>query len=350
MDNFETFHKINFSDSTNMSDLKNETVHLIVTSPPYPMIKMWDKLFYDVGCQNYDEMHEYLAKTWRESYRVLVDGGICCINIGDATRTINGVFRVYPNHARIIEICEKIGFVTLPYILWKKPTNKPNKFMGSGMLPSNAYATLEQEYILIFRKGSDKRKFKVKDVNRYNSAYFWEERNNWFSDNWTNLKGITQKLKYDDLRERSAAYPFELAYRLINMYSIHGDTVLDPFWGTGTTTIAAMCSARNSIGYEIERNFFKVFQERMRMITKIAKEKNNERLVNHVDFMKKREGDLPPKHIATHYDFGVVTSQEKDILLYDIENVEQIDDDHYYKVTHKKHNFVMQKKMEGFLK
>ena len=114
------------------------------------MIKMWDDLFaqadpkiaelwqkLDENCQEktvrqiYDAMHDYLGKVWQETYRVLVDGGIACINIGDATRTVNGKFQLFPNHSRITEICEKIGFTTLPYILWKKPTTKP-KYKGKG--------------------------------------------------------------------------------------------------------------------------------------------------------------------------------------------------------------------------
>ena len=133
-----------------MSELADESVQLMVTSPPYPMIQMWDDLFakadntiaelfqklYASGGdetvrQIYDTMHKNLAQVWAETYRVLVGGGIACINIGDATRRINGKFQLFPNHSRITEICEKIGFTTLPYILWKKPTTKP-MYKGKG--------------------------------------------------------------------------------------------------------------------------------------------------------------------------------------------------------------------------
>jgi modification methylase len=122
----------------------------MVTSPPYPMIAMWDELFCKADSkieelfqklganrsektvrQIYDSMHDHLAKVWQEIYCVLVDGGIASINIGDATRTVNGRFQLYPNHSRITEVCEKIGFTTIPYILWKKPTNKP-AYKGKG--------------------------------------------------------------------------------------------------------------------------------------------------------------------------------------------------------------------------
>ena len=161
----QTHHRIIVGDSREMTELADGSVHLMVTSPPYPMIKMWDSIFakadpeiaslwkaLEAGGKEetvgkiYDAMHNYLGRVWREAYRVLVEGGIACINIGDATRRLNGKFQLFPNHARITEICEKIGFTTLPYILWKKPTTKPTykgkgAFLGSGFLPPNAYVT-----------------------------------------------------------------------------------------------------------------------------------------------------------------------------------------------------------------
>lgn len=166
----ETKHKLLFTDARNLSSIDTETVDLVVTSPPYPMIQMWDKLFSELssearaalnrenGNDAFEAMHVELDKVWRELYRVLKPGSFACINIGDATRTIANKFQLYPNHARIISAFRHIGFDTLPVILWRKQTNAPNKFMGSGMLPSGAYVTLEHEYILIFRKGS-KRNF-----------------------------------------------------------------------------------------------------------------------------------------------------------------------------------------------
>ena len=165
-------------------------------------------------------------------------------------------FALWPNHARILEACLLFGFDNLPAILWRKPTNAPNKFMGSGMLPAGAYVTLEHEYILILRKGG-KREFTspATKENRRQSALFWEERNQWFSDIWMDLKGTRQAMGKQKKRNRSGAFPFELAYRLINMYSVKGDWILDPYLGTGTTTLAAIASGRNSVGYEIENTF-----------------------------------------------------------------------------------------------
>jgi modification methylase len=221
--------------------------------------------------QIYAAMHEYLAKVWQETYRVLVDGGIGCINIGDATRSINGKFQLYPNHSRITEVCEKIGFTTLPYILWKKPTTKPmykgkGAFLGSGFLPPNAYVTLDCEFILLFRKGR-LRKFPPKDTLRYESVFTKKERDEWFSQIWS-FKGTRQTVT--NLERRSAAYPEEIANRLIRMFSVKGELVLDPFLGSGTTTKISIQNERNSIGYETDSNLLPVITRKTQKHTKEA--------------------------------------------------------------------------------
>src|SRR2546427_352543 len=130
-------YRVIIGDSRRMSEVGDESVHLTVTSPPYPMVAIWDDFFTEASASSYDAMHEYLNQVWREVERVLVTGGIACINIGDATRTREGLFHLYPNHSRIIENFEKLGFVTLPYVSWKKLTNRPHykgkgPFLGSG--------------------------------------------------------------------------------------------------------------------------------------------------------------------------------------------------------------------------
>lgn len=240
------------------------SVQLIVTSPPYPMIRMWDGQFGAAdaetaraleegdGVRAFDLMHRTLEPVWMECRRVLGDGGFLCVNIGDAVRTVGGNFRLYSNHSRVTEILAALGFETLPVILWRKTTNAPNKFMGSGMLPAGAYPTLEHEYILIFRKG-DKRVFitAADRRRRRESAIFWEERNRWFSDLWE-LQGRRQEGETGGARKRSGAFPLELAYRLVCMFSLRGDLVLDPFLGTGTTLAAAAAAGRNGAGCEID--------------------------------------------------------------------------------------------------
>ncbi|MDR2708185.1 MAG: site-specific DNA-methyltransferase [Nitrososphaerota archaeon] len=263
-----------------MPEVDDCSVHLMLTSPPYPMVQMWDAQFCkmdekiaqlwqklsgtddDDDEQIYTLMHENLAKTWQETFRVLVEGGIAAINIGDATRRLDNKFQLFPNHNRIIEICEKIGFTTLPYILWKKPTTKPHykgkgAFLGSGFLPPNAYVTLDCEFILLFRKG-DLRKFPCNDHMRYESKFTKTQRDEWFSQIWT-LNGIRQKVS--EFERRTAAYPDEIAERLIKMFSIKGDTILDPFLGSGTTMKTANNAQRNCIGYEIEEDLLTIIQK-----------------------------------------------------------------------------------------
>ncbi len=247
-----------------MRELADSSVHLVVTSPPYPMVGIWDDFFREESAQSYDQMHECLNKTWREVKRVLVPGGIACVNIGDATRTKDGIFHLYPNHSRVIESFEQLGLVTLPYVLWKKPTTKPRykgrgAFLGSGFLPPNAYVTLDMEYILIFRKGS-LRTFEPKDPQRYKSKFTKKERDEWFSQVWT-VTGARQT--HRGLERRVAAFPEEIPRRLIRMFSIEGDLVLDPFLGSGTTLKAAMDLSRQFIGYEKLEDFSRIIRERM---------------------------------------------------------------------------------------
>ncbi len=301
------------------------------------MIEMWDEIF---GKQNpkiqkafeaqngplaFELMHQEMDKVWEEVARVTIEGGIACINIGDATRTINKNFALYSNHTRIIQKFLELGFQNLPNILWRKATNSPTKFMGAGMLAPGAYVTLEHEYILIFRKGN-KRNFKTeKDKKqRRASAYFWEERNTWFSDLW-DLKGTKQKIQDSKTRERSAAYPFELSYRLINMFSIKNDNILDPFLGTGTTTLSAMISERNSYGFDIDpilvNSFFEQdFQKIKKSLNKVVQK----RLENHQQFVKERKelkGEDTFKHASTHHHFPVMTAQEKEIQINLLEKI-----------------------------
>jgi len=309
------------------------------------MIEMWDELFSGLnprisehldsgnGQSAFDLMHEELEKVWTEVSRVLVDGGIACINIGDATRKINGSFRVFQNHSRIINDFEDLGFEPLPELLWRKPGNSGAKFMGSGMLPPNAYVTLEHEYILVFRNGEDSRSFEPGSERRYSSAYFWEERNQWFSDIWMEITGKLQSLGQSELRERSGAFPFEIPYRLINMYSVYGDTVLDPFWGTGTTSFAAMVAGRNSIGYELDEDFVQLFDERVDSVPTYSREVVRQRLDEHREFVEERLASGKDfKYDADNYDFPVTTKQEKPIQFYAVSDVQKTE--HGYELLH----------------
>lgn len=332
-----TVHRIQFEDSRHLAGVDTESVDQVVTSPPYPMIDMWDEMFgglnpritealVDLDADRaFELMHRELDQIWHQIFRVLKPGGMACINIGDAVRTISERFALYPNHARILNALTQTGLTALPGILWRKQTNAPNKFMGSGMLPPGAYATLEHEYILVFRK-EPRRNFSTEALkgNRGASAFFWEERNLWFSDLWTDLKGTSQEFDEKNARSRSAAFPFELPYRLINMFSAKGDTVLDPFAGTGTTLCAAMAAGRSSIMIEKDASLGAAILSRTSKIVPEANTRVKTRLENHLRFVNERErGRLPIKYTNSFYGFPVVTRQEIGLVLDRLETLEQ---------------------------
>ena len=328
-----TRHEIHFADSRRIAAVPDGTISLVVTSPPYPMIELWDEQFAatdpgiakalsdEHGTRACDLMHARLDAVWRECRRVLRPGGLACINIGDATRKIGGEFRLFSNHSRILQALTKLQFSVLPDILWRKPTNAPNKFLGSGMLPAGAYVTYEHEYILIARKGGPRRFSPADKARRRRSAFFWEERNVWFSDLWLDLVGTRQLLGNpgpDDreARARSAAFPFELAYRLIQMYSLIGDTVLDPFLGTGTTIAGAIAGGRSSIGFEIESSLEQPIRTLLDAAVSLGRARALRRLNAHLDFVRSREeAGKPCRHVNRHYGFPVVTRQETDLQL-----------------------------------
>lgn len=278
----------------------------------------------------FEKMHRQLDQVWAECFTALKPGGFICVNIGDATRSTekNG-FSLFSNHSRITSVLGNLGFIQLPDILWRKPSNAPNKFMGSGMLPAGAYVTYEHEYILIFRK-EGKRGFNTTDAKRrrHESAFFWEERNMWFSDLWQNIKGAKQTGGKALLeRGRSAAFPMEIPYRLINMYSLIGDMVLDPFAGTGTTSLAAMASGRNSIGADIDKIACNNFASLLSDGIDEANTRVTSRLDAHAQFISVREQEgKAVKHTNSELNQKVMTSQEVNMRLMLIERIEQTED------------------------
>lgn len=327
-----TKHQFYEQNSSDLSCIPNKSVQLIVTSPPYPMIEMWDGIF---SSQNPDIsaalnenrpfdafrlMHEVLNSVWKECDRVLDDNCFICVNIGDAVRTIDDVFRLYSNHTAIINYFSSLGYSVLPDINWHKTTNAPNKFMGSGMYPAGAYVTYEHEYILIFRKGGKRIFTGEAKKRRQKSAYFWEERNIWFSDLW-DIRGTSQIIDNSKTRERSASFPFEIAYRLVNMYSVEGDTVLDPFSGLGTTSLACMASQRNSIGIDIDSEVINIginnaATSQIQLNSIICS-----RLQKHNDFIASLPDDKKAKYMNNNHGFPVKTRQEIDLQINQITSI-----------------------------
>jgi DNA modification methylase len=202
--------------------------------------------------------------------------------------------------------------------------------MGSGVLPPNAYVTLEHEYILIFRKDGPRKVSKEDMQKRKESSYFWEERNQWFSDVWSDLQGTLQDISSAQLRNRTAAFPFQLAYRLINMYSVQDDWILDPFLGTGTTALAAACSARNSVGYELDPNFGELIEERIMEVPQFSDKVISQRLSSHRDFLKKRSRENRSwEYYSTNYKFGVISRFEESIHFPVARKVEIVGENQY---------------------
>jgi DNA modification methylase len=205
------------------------------------------------------------------------------------------------------------------------------------MLPAGAYVTLEHEYILIMRKGA-KRGFDSADDKRtrHESAFFWEERNTWFSDVWE-VKGTRQSLSDPELRDRSAAFPFEVPYRLICMYSVRGDTVLDPLVGTGTTTFAAMAAGRNSIGIDIDPTFIRaVARDGLKLKDQLNQYTFN-RIRNHGDFVAKcRQDGKELRYTNLPHGVPVMTSQEVDLQLHFVDDIVAVGHDRFdvsYRLT-----------------
>lgn len=339
-----TEHNVFFANANKMNEIEDCSVDLIVTSPPYPMIEMWDKflLEYDIDREepdiSFEIMHDKLNLVWAECVRVLKNGGFICINIGDATRTINGNFELFDNHSKIVSFFKSFGLTELPCIIWRKQTNAPNKFMGSGMLPNGAYVTLEHEYILIFRKGDKRLYNKESDkILRRESGFFWEERNLWFSDIW-DFKGVQQTIHSEISRERNASYPLELPHRLINMYSQKDDVVLDPFIGLGTTMKASILNRRNFIGYDIDKTLKSLIEDNIN-----SSDINyyngliEKRINNHLNFIKSREDS--GKEVKYYNDLlkcKVISSQEQKIYFNKLEGIINESDENMlkYKVSY----------------
>lgn len=254
-----TEHKIVFGDSRDMKQIKDKSVHLIITSPPYWQLK-------DYGDDNqigfndsYEEYINNLNLVWKECNRVLADGCRLCINIGDqfARSVYYGRYKVIPIRTEIIRFCETLGMDYMGAIIWQKATTMNTSgggaIMGSFPYPRNGILKMDYEFILIFKKLGNAPKPTAEQ--KKNSTITKSEWNEYFSSHW-NFNGVKQL-------GHIAMFPEELPKRLIKMFSFAGETVLDPFLGSGTTSLAAMNLGRNSIGYEINKEFEPVIREKL---------------------------------------------------------------------------------------
>jgi len=255
----KTNHKIVMGDSRNMAELKNNSVHLVITSPPYWQLKDYgssDQIGFNDSYENYINN---LNLVWKECFRVLNDGCRLCINIGDqfARSVYYGRYKIIPIRTEIIKFCETIGFDYMGAIIWQKATTMNTTggatIMGSFPYPRNGIIKLDYEFILIFKKLGVS-PFVSKEIKE-ESKMSKDEWNQYFNGHW-NFNGAKQD-------KHLAMFPEELPKRLIKMFSFVGDNVLDPFLGSGTTTLAAKNLNRNSIGYEINNNYLPTIKEKI---------------------------------------------------------------------------------------
>lgn len=254
-----TKHKIIIGDSRNMVELEDKSVHLIITSPPYWQLK-------DYGASNqigfddsYEDYINNLNLVWKECFRTLDDGCRLCINIGDqfARSVYYGRYKIIPIRTEIIKFCETIGFDYMGAIIWQKTTTMNTTggatIMGSFPHPRNGIIKIDYEFILIFKKSGNASivSREIKEKSRMSK----EEWNQYFIGHW-NFNGVKQD-------KHLAMYPEELPKRLIKMFSFVGDTILDPFLGSGTTVLAAKNLDRNSVGFEINKKFLPTIKEKI---------------------------------------------------------------------------------------
>ncbi len=255
----QTKHLIINGDSRQMSELHDQSVHLIVTSPPYWQLKDYGADQQIGFHDDYETYINHLNLTWQECFRVLHNGCRLCINIGDqfARSTYYGRYKIIPIHTEIIKFCEMIGFDFMGQIIWQKATTMNTSggasIMGSFPYPRNGIVKLDFEYILLFKKQGDAPK--PTKEQKDHSALTNEEWNTFFNGHWY-FPGAKQD-------KHLAMFPEELPHRLIKMFSFHGETVLDPFMGSGTTALAAKNLNRNSIGYEIHSDFIPIIKEKI---------------------------------------------------------------------------------------
>lgn len=276
------------ADSRSMQELSEESVDLVVTSPPY-----WHIKDYGVEAQiGYGQsLHEYLKdlyRVFRECYRVLKAGSRLCVNIGDqfARSVVYGRYKVIPLHSEVISMCEDIGFDYMGAIIWQKKTTMNTTggavIMGSFPYPPNGIVEIDYEFILIFKK-EGKRKIS-KDIKE-RSKLTKEEWKEFFSGHW-NVGGARQI-------NHEAVFPDEIPKRLIKMFSFYGDTVLDPFAGSGTTLKVALELGRRAVGYEINSGFLDVIREKVGALNLRVIERGSDTPLKPVDYKPKIKDAKP---------------------------------------------------------
>jgi len=260
----QTQHSLRLGDACDLQWIESESVHLIVTSPPYWTLKEYEDSHGQMGSiKDYDSFLSRLDSVWKQCARVLIPGGRVCCVVGDVClpRKSHGRHFVMPLHSDIQVRARPIGFDCLTPILWHKISNGVTEAAGNGAgfygkpFQPGAIVKNDIEYILFLRKGGTYRS--PTQIQKVLSMLTKSEMQSWFRSIWTDIKGASTK------NGHPAPYPIELAERLIRMFSFAGDTVLDPFVGTGSTSIAAMRCGRNSIGNELETKYLAIARKKL---------------------------------------------------------------------------------------
>jgi site-specific DNA-methyltransferase (adenine-specific) len=258
----KTVHTVIIGDSRKMAELGDCSVQLAVTSPPYWQLKDYGSKV-EIGFNHtYEEYINHLNLVWKEVYRVLDYGCRLCVNIGDqyARSVYYGRYKVIPIRTEIIKFCEAMGFDYMGAIIWQKVattnTSGGATIMGSFPYPRNGILKLDYEFILIFKKDGTPLKTVSREIKEQ-SKLSKEEWNSFFAGHW-NFPGVKQQ-------KHLAMFPLELPRRLLKMFTFVGDTVLDPFLGSGTTSLAALELDRNSVGYEINPEFLPFIEQKLGM-------------------------------------------------------------------------------------
>lgn len=262
-----TRHVLVHGDAREISSLKRDSVHLVVTSPPYWTLKRYEDSQAQMGhIANYDEFLRELQRVWQKCFESLVPGGRLVCVVGDvclSRRQNEGRHTVVPLHAAIQEQCRKIGFDNLAPIIWHKISNAVYEVSGAGGFlgkpyEPNSVIKNDIEFILMLRKPGGYRKPNA--PTKLLSVISAQNYQLWFQQIWTGITGESTK-------HHPAPYPVQLAERLIKMFSFVGDVVFDPFLGTATTTVAAAKSGRNSIGLEVQETYLRSAVSRVRRET-----------------------------------------------------------------------------------
>jgi len=260
-----TQHSLHERDARDLSFIEDETVHLVVTSPPYWTLKEYRDTAGQLGhVQDYELFLSQLDQVWQHCHRVLVPGGRLVVVVGDvclSRRRNKGRHSVVPLHSSISEHCRRLGFDGLAPIIWHKIANAVYEAEGNGAgflgkpYEPNAVIKNDIEYILMLRKPGGYRSPSLE--TRLLSLISAENYQRWFRQIWAGVTGAST-------RNHPAPFPLELAERLVRMFSFVGDTVLDPFTGTGTTNLAAARWGRQSIGVEVDAAYLKQAENRLR--------------------------------------------------------------------------------------